>query len=141
MPKIDLSAETLEQAAALSTGFGMKSVTVGIERIIATFYQAYNAADLPDGWAFKDNLTLKDLETYFEAYEAEGDKGNAWGRSGRAIRAAAHAGWFTAPAGLTDETIGNLKPREATRIKNAVDAYYTRQTTTDPNLSAPSPDT
>jgi hypothetical protein len=132
MPTVTLSAKAIEQIAEIGAGFGWKSPGQIVERLIATFHQSYTAEGLPDGWALKDDLTLDDLEKYFKVYEAEGD-GGAWHQRGRAIRAAIAAGWITAPVGVTLDAVAGLKPREATLLKNAIDAYYTRQTVADPN--------
>jgi hypothetical protein len=132
MPSVTVSAKAIEQAAEIGLGFGWRTPSATVERLIATFYQSYTAAELPDGWALKDDLTLGDLESYFKAYDAEGD-GNAWHQRGRAIRAAFAAGWFSQSAGVTLETVSQLKPSEATQLKNAIDAFYTKQTVADPN--------
>lgn len=139
MPDLSLSPKTIEQATEVGQGFGWRSTTAAIERIVATFHQSYAAAELPDGWALKGALTLGDLEAYFEKYEQEED-GNAWHMRGRAIRAAIAAGWIVKPEGVTADAVAGLKPTQATQLKNAIDAFYTKQTVISPNSSGPSDD-
>lgn len=140
MPNLSLSPKTIEQAAEVGQGFGWRSTSAAIERIVATFHQAYAAADMPDGWELKDALVLGDLEAYFETYEKEED-GNAWHQRGRSIRAAIAAGWIVKPDGLTVDAVAGLTPSQATQLKNAIDAFYTNQTVPSPNSSGPSLDT
>lgn len=132
----NLSATAAAQLTEITKGFGWSSDTATLNRLIATFHAAYIAAEVPAGWALNDNLTLDDLEAYFDAYEAE-KSGNAWHERGRTIRAAVKAGWIKEPVDVSAATVGRLKPPEATRLKNALDAHYTRLTVADPNSSGP----
>lgn len=135
---LTLSETAADRLAALTKGFGWASDQVTVESLIKTFHQAYESDDPPDGWAFNPDLTLADLERYFEAYDAE-KPGNAWHERGRSLRAAAASGWFVTPEAVTQETIAGLSPRDAVKLKKALDAHYTRLTVADPNSSGPSP--
>lgn len=141
--QITLSAAASTQLAEIMAGFGWANPKIAAERLVATFHGAYVAAAVPEGWVLNDDLTLDDLEKYFEVYEAE-KSGNAWHERGRTLRAAVAAGWFTAPVDVASAgaagvaMIGRLNPREAARLKNAIDAHYTRLTVADPNSSGPS---
>ena len=132
MTKIDITAETQKQIAALGALFGEKPEEV-VGRVIERFHAAYIRSDgaLPEGWKLRESLSLKDLETYYEAYGKE-PSGNVWAERGRAIRAAIEAGWLTGPKGLNADAVGDLKPTEAIQVKAALDEHYIRLTTADP---------
>ena len=134
MASAKLSDTTVEKLAAVQKQLGMAGVDGTLAFIVDRFHAAYLDAALPDGWALNDDLSLADMETYFEAYAAEeGTSKNAWAERGRTIRAALVAGWIKTPIGLTNEAIGRLKPAEAARLKNALDAHYLKLTIADPN--------
>jgi len=80
----------------------------------------------------RDDLSLSDLEAYYDAYDTEKPV-SAWHERGRTIRAAVAAGWFLSPDDLTDEAIGKLHPSVVPGIKAAIDELYMRVTTSDPN--------
>jgi len=133
MVTFELTEPTAEMVAALALHMEAPpalALSLAVER----YYTAYvdKAGRLPKGWTVREDLTLADLESYFEHYNAE-ESGNMWAERGRVLRAALKAGWITAPAGLTDEAIGKLTPAAAAAAKTYIDALYIRLVTADPN--------
>ena len=133
MVTFELTEPTAEMVAALALHMEAPpalALSLAVER----YYTAYvdKAGRLPKGWTVREDLTLADLESYFEHYNAE-ESGNMWAERGRVLRAALKAGWITAPAGLTDEAIGKLAPAAASAAKTYIDALYIRLVTADPN--------
>ncbi len=133
MVTFELTEPTAEMVAALALHMEAPpalALSLAVER----YYTAYvdKAGRLPKGWTVREDLTLADLESYFEHYNAE-ESGNMWAERGRVLRAALKAGWITAPAGLTDEAIGKLTPAAASAAKTYIDALYIRLVTADPN--------
>ena len=134
MASIKLSDETVEKLTAVQKQLGIGGVDLTAAFIVDRFHAAYLDAALPDGWALNDDLTLADMEAYFEAYQAEeGKNKSAWAERGRTIRAALASGWIKQPANLTNEAIGKLRPAQASQLKNALDAHYLKLTIADPN--------
>ena len=133
MVTFELTEPTAEMVAALALHMEAPpalALSLAVER----YYTAYvdKAGRLPKGWTVREDLTLADLESYFEHYNAE-ESGNMWAERGRVLRAALKAGWITAPAGLTNEAIGKLTPAAASAAKTYIDALYIRLVTADPN--------
>ncbi len=133
MVTFELTEPTAEMVAALALHMEAPpalALSLAVER----YYTAYvdKAGRLPKDWTVREDLTLADLESYFEHYNAE-ESGNMWAERGRVLRAALKAGWITAPAGLTDEAIGKLTPAAASAAKTYIDALYIRLVTADPN--------
>ena len=133
MVTFELTEPTAEMVAALALHMEAPpalALSLAVER----YYTAYvdKAGRLPKGWTVREDLTLADLEAYFEHYNAE-ESGNMWAERGRVLRAALKAGWITAPDGLTDEAIGKLTPAAASAAKTYIDALYIRLVTADPN--------
>ena len=133
MVTFELTEPTAEMVAALALHMEAPpalALSLAVER----YYTAYvdKAGRLPKGWTVREDLTLADLESYFEHYNAE-ESSNMWAERGRVLRAALKAGWITAPAGLTDEAIGKLTPAAASAAKTYIDALYIRLVTADPN--------
>ena len=133
MTKIDITAETQKQIAALGALFGEKPEEV-VGRVIERFHAAYlgGVGKLPDGWELRDDLSLDDIEAWFAYYNQNPGTGSIWEERGRTIRAAIAAGWFAEPKGLTVDATRKLKPPEAIAVNDAVDAHYIRLTTADP---------
>ena len=133
MAQIEITEPIAEMVAALAAHMEAPpplAVALAVER----YYTAYvdKTGRLPKGWKLREDLTLADLETYFEHYNAEeGD--NMWAERGRVLRAALAAGWIAAPADLTAEAIGKLSPAAAAAAKTYIDALYIRLVTADPN--------
>jgi hypothetical protein len=132
---VAVDADTLARLLAVSQLFDIGSVEQTLAAIVERFHAAHlgGAGRLPDGWRLRDDLTLDDFEAYYTAYDAEAKPVSAWHERGRAIRAAAAAGWFASPDGLTAEAIGKLRPAQVPRVKAAIDELYVRLTTDDPN--------
>jgi hypothetical protein len=132
---IKVSAETLEQLAAVAKTFGIRSLDMTLAGIVERFHAAHlgGAGRLPDGWQLRDDLSQADLEAYYAAYDAEGKPVSVWHERGRTIRAAITAGWFNAPAGLTPGMVGELRPAQVPAMKAAIDDLYLKVTTADPN--------
>ena len=133
MVTFELTEPTAEMVAALALHMEAPpalALSLAVER----YYTAYvdKAGRLPKGWTVREDLTLADLESYFEHYNAE-ESGNMWAERGRVLRAALKAGWITKPDGLTDEAIGKLTPAAASAAKTYIDALYIRLVTADPN--------
>ena len=133
MVTFELTEPTAEMVAALALHMEAPpalALSLAVER----YYTAYvdKAGRLPKGWTVREDLTLADLESYFEHYNAE-ESGNMWAERGRVLRAALKAGWITKPDGLTDEAIGKLAPASASAAKTYIDALYIRLVTADPN--------
>ena len=132
MATIKLADETTEKLGAISKLLDAKSIDLALAFIVDRWHAAYLGAELPDGWLLNEDLSLADMEAYFEAYHSEQGK-SVWAERGRTLRAALAAGWIKQPAGLTAGDIGRLKPAQAARIKNALDAHYIKLTVADPN--------
>lgn len=133
MQTIAVTETTAELAAALALQLGMppeQALALAVER----YYVAYadKAGQLPRGWKLNEDLSLADLETYYEHYATE-EAENQWAERGRVLRAAVAAGWILKPDGLTVDDIGRLRPAAAAAAKTYIDAFYIRLVTADPN--------
>jgi hypothetical protein len=151
---ITLSDAALEKLAAIQQAFDdiLPGLDAANEYLIDRWHNLYLGDSLPDGWELNNDLTLADLEVYFDAYNGEeylrqiaskrdalGLEKNAdvslgvWTERTRVIRAAVLAGWIVKPS-LTLDEVGKLSPAKATQVKNALDRHYQRLLTADPNL-------
>jgi hypothetical protein len=132
---IQVDADTLARLLAVSQLFDIGSIDRTLAAIVERFHAAHlgGAGRLPADWTLRDDLSLSDLEAYYTAYDAEDKPVSAWHERGRTIRAAVAAGWFNAPAGLTADDVGKLRPAQVPAIKVAIDELYMRLTTADPN--------
>lgn len=128
MAEISLNGEAAEQLDELVKLLDREPDET-VAHIVGQWHMAYIEATLPAGFALRDDLTLGDIERYFELYAAEKPE-TTWGEYGRTLRAAVGAGWFSEPTGLDP---AKLSPAVAPRLWRAVNAHYVKLTTADPN--------
>ena len=133
MVTFEVTEPTAEMVAALAVHM-QAPPAMALSLAVERYYTAYvdEVGRLPKGWALREDLTLQDLETYFEHYNAE-EGGSMWAERGRVLRAALAAGWITKPDGLSNQDIGKLSPAAAAAAKSYIDALYIRLVTADPN--------
>lgn len=133
MTTIELSPEAAEKVKAIGKLWDMTEAET-VEHIADRFHAAYvtGVGKMPAGWTLRENLSLGDLETYYDLFAKE-PTGGAWVERGSTLRAAIAAGWITADKKLTADDVKALKPAQAVAAKNAIDALYVRLVTDDPN--------
>jgi hypothetical protein len=108
--------------------------------IIGRWHAAVLGHDLPAGWEFKDaeDVTNRELKSYFReqrkiaAGRKEDESTSLWEVREDAVVAAMKAGWFTRTPLASPAEVETLHPTVLTRVRNAVEAFYTAVTTVNP---------
>ena len=133
MTTIELSPEAAEKVRAIGKLWDMTDGET-VAHIADRFHAAYvkGIGKMPAGWVLREDLSLGDLEAYYDIFNKE-PSGGAWVERASTLRAAIAAGWITADKKLTPDDVKALKPAQAVAAKNAIDALYVRLVTDDPN--------